>query len=117
MSKVREKLKYIASPNEIPAEKKFILVVYVEHSEQTRQPLGLTITVARTVSQLSFLTAIHTAKEIAKHAGISEVFVCTAMTPGPNPTPSGMFTYVPAHDELRSNVVGLDVYNKDKQNI
>jgi hypothetical protein len=35
----------------------------------------------------------------------------------PNPTPSGMFTYVPAHDELSSNVVGLDVYNKDKQNI
>jgi hypothetical protein len=32
-------------------------------------------------------------------------------------TPVGMFTYVPAHDELSSNVVGLDVYNKDKQNI
>jgi sporulation protein YlmC with PRC-barrel domain len=28
-----------------------------------------------------------------------------------------MFTYVPAHDELSSNVVGLNVYNKDKQNI
>ena len=28
-----------------------------------------------------------------------------------------MFTYVPAHDELSSNLVGLDVYNKDKQNI
>jgi hypothetical protein len=69
------------------------------------------------VSQLSFLTAIHTAKEIAKHAGIPEVFVCTATTPAPNPTPIGMFTYVPAHDELSSNVVGLDVYNKDKQNI
>jgi uncharacterized protein YrrD len=36
---------------------------------------------------------------------------------GPHPTASGMFTYVPAHDELSSNVVGLDVYNKDKQNI
>jgi hypothetical protein len=35
----------------------------------------------------------------------------------PNPTPSGMFTCVPARDELSSNVVGLDVYNKDKQNI
>jgi hypothetical protein len=118
MSKVRVKLKYIASPNEIPAGQKFVLVVYGEESAQTRQPLGLTITVARTVSQLSFLTAIHTAKEIAKHAGISEVFVCTAMTPGPNLTPgSGMFTYVPSQDELSSNVVGLDVYNKDKQNI
>ena len=60
---------------------------------------------------------MHTAKGIAKNAGISEVFVCTATTPGPNLTPSGMFTYVPSHDELSSNVVGLDVYNKDKQNI
>ena len=63
------------------------------------------------------MTAIHTAKGIAKHAGISEVFVCAAMTPAPNPTPSGMFTYVPAQDELSSNVVGLDVYNEDRQNI
>ena len=68
------------------------------------------------MSYLSFLTAVHTAKEIAKHAGISDVFVCTVSTPGPNPA-IGMFTYVPAHDELSSNVVGLDVYNKDKQNI
>ena len=94
-----------------------MLVIYGEEYAQTGHPLGLTVTVARTVSQLSFLTAVHTAKEIAKHAGISEVFVCTASTPGPNPTPSGMFTYVPAHNELSSNVVGLDVYNKDKQNI
>jgi hypothetical protein len=28
-----------------------------------------------------------------------------------------MFTYVPADDELSSNVVCLNVYNKDKQNI
>jgi hypothetical protein len=28
-----------------------------------------------------------------------------------------MFTYVPPHYELSSNVVGLDVYNRDKQNI
>ena len=28
-----------------------------------------------------------------------------------------MFVYVPAHEELSSNVVGLDVYNQDKQNI
>jgi sporulation protein YlmC with PRC-barrel domain len=28
-----------------------------------------------------------------------------------------MFIYVPARDELSSNVVGLNVYNKDKQNI
>jgi hypothetical protein len=112
------KVKYISSPNEIPAGQKYVLVVYGEKYAQTHHPLGLTITVASTVSQLSFLTAIHTAKAIAKHAGISEVFVCTAMTVGPNPTiGGGMFTFVPARDELSSNVVGLDVYNEDKQNI
>jgi len=111
------KVKYISSPNEVPAGRKYVLVMYGEEYAQTTHPLGLTITVARTVSQLSFLTAVHTAKGIAKNAGISEVFVCTAVLPRPNLTPSGMFTYVPAHDELSSNVVGLDVYNKDKQNI
>jgi hypothetical protein len=45
------------------------------------------------------------------------VFVFAATTPAPNPKPSGMFTYVPAQDELSSNVVGLDVYNEDRQNI
>jgi hypothetical protein len=35
------------------------------------------------------------------------------MPPGPSPTR----TYVPAQDELSSNVVGLDVYNEGKQNI
>jgi len=111
------KVKYISSPSEIPAGEKYVLVTYGEESAQTTHPLGLNITVARTVSELSFLTAVHTAKGIAKNAGISEVFVCTAVLPRPNLTPSGMFTYVPAHDELSSNVVGLDVYNKDKQNI
>ena len=111
------KVKYISSPSEIPAGEKYVLVTYGEESAQTTHPLGLNITVARTVSELSFLTAVHTAKGIAKNAGISKVFVCTATTPGPNPTPSGMFTYVPARDELSSNVVGLDVYNKDEQNI
>jgi sporulation protein YlmC with PRC-barrel domain len=28
-----------------------------------------------------------------------------------------MFTYVPAQDELSSNVIGLEVYNEDKKNI
>ena len=111
------KLKYISSPNEIPVGQKYVLVIYGDKYAETGNRLGLTITVARTVSQLSFLTAVHTAKEIAKHAGISEVFVCTASTLGPSPTPSGMFAYVPAHDELSSNVVGLDVYNEDKRNI
>ena len=115
MTKV--KVKYISSPNESPAGQKYVLVVYGEKYAQTRSSLGLTITVARTVGQLSFLTAVHTAKDIAKHAGISEVFIDAAMAPGLSPTPSGMFTYVPAQDELSSNVVGLDVYNEDKQNI
>ena len=65
-----------------------MLVVYGEQYAQTRYPLGVTITVARqqskTVSELSFLTAVHTAKEIAKQEGISEIFVCTATTPWPN---------------------------------
>jgi len=111
------KVKYISSPDEIPAGQKYVLVMYGEEYAETTHTLGLTITVARTVSQLSFLTAGRTAKGIAKSARIPEVFVCTAAKLGPIPTPSGMFTYVPAHDELSSNVVGLDVYNKDKQNI
>jgi hypothetical protein len=32
-------------------------------------------------------------------------------------SPGGMFTNVPAQDELSSDLVGLDVYNRDKQNI
>lgn len=64
------KVKYISSSNEIPVGQEYVLVMYGEEYAQTRHPLGLTITVARTVSQLSFLTAVHTAKEIAKHAGM-----------------------------------------------
>lgn len=111
------KVKYISSLNEIPAGKRYILVVYGKEYAQTKHPLGLTITVASNVSELSFLTTVHTAKGIAKREGISEVFVSTARMPGPSPTPTGMFTDVPAKNELSSNVVGLNVYNKEKQNI
>jgi hypothetical protein len=56
-------------PLEIPAGQTFILVKYGEESGQTRDSLGLTITVARnqskTVSDLFFLANIHTAKAIA----------------------------------------------------
>jgi hypothetical protein len=79
------KVKYISSTNEIPAGQKYVLVMYGEEYAQTTHTLGLTITVARTVSQLSFLTAVHTAKGIAKSAGIPEVFVCTAAKLGPHP--------------------------------
>jgi hypothetical protein len=51
-----------------------------EKYEQMRHPLGLTITVARqkskTVSELSFLTAVHTAKGIGKQEGIFAIFAC-----------------------------------------
>jgi hypothetical protein len=74
------KVKYIVSPSEIPADQNYVLVRYGEKYEQTRHPLGLTITVARqqskTVSELSFLTAVHTAREIGKLEGISTIFAC-----------------------------------------
>jgi hypothetical protein len=38
---------------------KYVLVMYGEKYAQTEHPLGLTITAARTVSELSFLTAVH----------------------------------------------------------
>jgi hypothetical protein len=82
------KVKYITSANEIPAGQKCLLVMYGQEYAQTRHDFGLTITVARqqskTVSELSFLTAVHTAKGIAKQEGISEIFVCAA-TPCPTP--------------------------------
>jgi hypothetical protein len=72
------KVKFISSPTEIPTGQTFVLVKYDEESGQTRNSLGLTITVARnqskTVSDLSFLANIHTAKEIAKREGISNIF-------------------------------------------
>ena len=72
------KVKFISSPTEIPAGQAFILVKHGEESGQTRNSLGLTITVARnqskTVSDLSFLANIHTAKEIAKRENISNIF-------------------------------------------
>jgi hypothetical protein len=48
---------------------------------ERREPTSLrNITVARqeskTIGELSFLTAVHTAKGIAKQEGISEVFAC-----------------------------------------
>jgi hypothetical protein len=74
------KVKYISSPGEIPAGQNYVLVRYGYEYRETRHPLGLTITVARqrskTVSELSFLTAVRTAKGIGKHEGISEIFAC-----------------------------------------
>ena len=71
------KVKFISSPTEIPTGQTFVLVKYGEESGQTRNSLGLTIAVARnqskTVSDLSFLANIHTAKEIAKREGISNI--------------------------------------------
>jgi hypothetical protein len=73
-------VKYISSPAEIPAADNHVLVMYGEEYGQTKHSLGFTITVARqqskTVSELSFLTAVHTAKRIAKQEGISSIFAC-----------------------------------------
>jgi hypothetical protein len=84
------RVKYIKSPSEIPAEQKHVLVMYGEKYAETRHAAGLTIAVARqrskTVSELSFLTAVHTAKKIAKREGISDIFVCAAEAPGLDPT-------------------------------
>ena len=38
-------VKYITSPNEIPAGQKYALVIYGEEYAQTEHTLGLTITV------------------------------------------------------------------------
>jgi hypothetical protein len=74
------KVKYISTQAEIPAGENYVLVLYGEEYAQTRHSLGLTITVARqqskTVGELAFLTAVHTAKGIAKQEGISQVFAC-----------------------------------------
>jgi hypothetical protein len=59
---------------------KFVPVLHGEKYEQTKHPLGLTITVARqqskTVSELSFLTAVHMAKGFGKQEGTSTIFAC-----------------------------------------
>ena len=74
------RVKYITSPSETPAGQNYVLVRYGEKYEQMRDPLGLAVTVARqkskTVSELSFLTAVHTAKGIGKQEGISAIFAC-----------------------------------------
>jgi hypothetical protein len=73
-------VKYISSPRDIPAGQNYVLVMYGEESGQTKHLFGHTITVARnvskTISDLSFLTAVHSAKGIAKQERISTVFAC-----------------------------------------
>ena len=41
------RVKYISSLSEIPADQNYVLVRFGDKYEQTRHPLGLTITVAR----------------------------------------------------------------------
>jgi hypothetical protein len=83
------RVKYIKSPSEIPAGVKYLLVTYGGEYAEKKHADGLTITVARqrskTVSELSFLTAVHTAKGIAKQEGITDIFACSAAAPWPNP--------------------------------
>jgi hypothetical protein len=111
------KVKYISSQDEIPAGQKYVLVMRGESSAHIPHPPGLTITVAGTASELSFLAAVHTAKQIARHADIAEVFVCGTPISASKPVPGEIFFFVPPREELSSNVVGLDVYNKDQQKI
>jgi hypothetical protein len=70
----------ISSPTEIPAGRDYVLVIYGEEYAQTKHSHGHTITVARNpsknISELSFLTAVHSAKELAKREGISRIFAC-----------------------------------------
>jgi len=76
------KVEQISSADQIPAGQHYVLVRFGETYAERRDSLGLTITVAqqrsKTVSELSFLTAVHTAKEIAKHEGLSTIFTCTS---------------------------------------
>ncbi len=74
------KVKYISSPTEIPTGQKYVLVMYGDEYGETAHQLGHTITVARqqskTVSELSFLTAVHTGKGLARQEGIPTIFAC-----------------------------------------
>jgi hypothetical protein len=74
------KVTHITLRSEVPDGEKYILVTFGEKGGQERDALGLTITVARnaslTISDLSFLTAVHSAKEIAKQEHLATVFAC-----------------------------------------
>jgi hypothetical protein len=72
-------VKYISSPADIPDGQRYVLVEYGVGG-QKRHPLGITITVPRnqskTISDLSFLANVHSAKALAKQEGISAIFAC-----------------------------------------
>ena len=73
-------VKQISSPTEIPVGQSFVLVKYGEQAGQTKDSLGLTITVphgaSMAMSELSFIAALHSAKEIAKREKIATVCAC-----------------------------------------
>jgi hypothetical protein len=76
--KLKYKVKYIASPADIPAGQNHVLVEYGSESGQKKHALAFSITVARnqSTSDLAFLANVHSAKELAKRASISEIFAC-----------------------------------------
>jgi hypothetical protein len=78
LPKVKCKVKYIASPADIPAGQNHVLVEYGAESGQKSHALGFTITVARdqSTSDLAFLANVHSAKELAKRESISAIFAC-----------------------------------------
>jgi hypothetical protein len=55
------KVKYISSPTDIPAGQNYVMVMYGP---------------SKTISDLSFLTAVHSAKGIAKKERISTIIAC-----------------------------------------
>jgi hypothetical protein len=71
-------VKYISSAADIPDGQNYVLVEFGIESEQKKHPLGFTITVPRnpskTVSELSFLAHVHSAKQLAKREGIRTIY-------------------------------------------
>jgi hypothetical protein len=85
------KVKYVTSANEIASRRAKIPAGHVWSKGTRKRDMTLALPLrcpptVKTVSKLSFLTAVHTAKGIAKQEGISEIFVCIATTPWRTPT-------------------------------
>jgi len=73
-------VKSISSTAEIPDGQDFVLVTFGDEAGEKRDSHGVTITVphglSMAMSDLSFIAALHSAKEIAKREKISTVYAC-----------------------------------------